>query len=279
MRYIVNQYNSVTDFIKSVNAAKTNKVFASEEKYGTLSSQRIEKDKDFAGTENYNEANDLFRYGDKDNAKRMDAAGLDVRKANANGNSTRAKNFNSVVGFCPNVPAYLMGLPTNMMNQKKQVFKTSKVLTVVYNISYPWYVTTDSVASVNARFVNAILAFESKGYRINLFVTWASGKGHELAMPVIKIKDSGTKFDKLKLAYPLMNPSFSRRHCFRYLETCDIHEDRYTYGYGSAVNDVEKIGKALKANHLQFDKVISFMDIRDHGYSSQQIIDNYFAKK
>lgn len=273
MKYIINQYNSVSEFINSINHAKNNKVFSD----ANLSSQT--GDPDFTTTANYQEADKLFKFGDAENMKKMEASGLKINSKTLAGNQSRPQNYNSVVGFCPNVPAYLMGLPCNMINQKRQIFKSSKVITIIYNNSFPFYVSTSSIVEYNTALVNAILGIEAKGYRVNLFVTWASKEGKECAFPLIKVKDSGTKFDKLKLAYPLINPSFSRRHCFRYLETAGITESGFHSGYGYVASK-STIEKGLKQLHIKYDKLITFMDLRDNNlYTPQSIIDAFFSDK
>ena len=60
---------------------------------------------------------------------------------------------------------------------------------------------------------------------------------------ILKIKDSGQYIDLLKTAYPLINPSFLRRHDFRFLEITPGVP--YNSNYGYVIMDEEKTKRII----------------------------------
>ena len=73
----------------------------------------------FTGTESFEVAQNLLKYGDKENADKI-AATIRKIKAQGKGNETRNKLYNSPCGFMPIVPKVLAGDPQNMLAIKKQ---------------------------------------------------------------------------------------------------------------------------------------------------------------
>lgn len=77
--------------------------------------KRKERD---AKTKTYDEADNLLLYGDKKTAKAIEQNGVADVRANISREMQRRQVFSSVVGFAPNVPAYLAGAPNSMINQR-----------------------------------------------------------------------------------------------------------------------------------------------------------------
>ncbi len=268
-------YKSVTEFVNDLKNKPVNPIFSGSEE--SLSEDNYYKD--FAGTESFAVAQDLLKYGDTDNMQKMSAAGLNVGSVKSIGSASRVQRYNNVVGFCPNVARYLQGAPDNMINIRRKIFKTSKVINVFFNLSVPGKTPASEIINTNVAFVNALLALESKGYRVNLYAGKSSFVRGQMFLCAVKIKDSATFFDKKKIAYPLVNPSFLRRHMFRALETSGVTSKNWAYGYGYATtkSDDEEVKDALKQVGVNCDTVVSLPDIL--GITSQDILDVYFANK
>ena len=268
-------YNSVTEFVNSIKDKEVNPLFQGveaslyESKYYTK----------FSSTENFTHAQNLLKLGDTDNMKKLSAAGLNVGTVKSIGSAPRVQRYNSVVGFCPNVARYLQGAPDNMINVRRKIFKTSKVINVFFNISVCYKTNAKVIIQTNAAFVNALLALESKGYRVNLYAGESSCVKDEYFICAVKIKDSATFFDKKKIAYPLVNPSFLRRHMFRALETSGVtYKDwQNSYGYRTTKNDNKTIKTGLQKVGVKCDTIVSLTDII--GMSSQEILDTCFANR
>lgn len=270
----------MTEFVNTLAKKHTNKVFTEstdgkDEYLSSLSDDEWRQK--FTTTENFDAAQKLLKFGDDKNMKKLSGAGLNTGKVNTTGSAPRPQIIHSVVGFCPNVPRFLMGAPACMNDVKRKIFKISKVINVFYNLSVSWKVKTTTIANTNAALVNALLALEMNGYRVNLYVGEYSKCKDEYFLCAVKIKDSATVLDKKKIAYPLVNPSFFRRHMFRALETSDVTEKGWSdnYGYPTGKEKANQVKAALKTKGINLDTYISFNDISY--MSSQDILNTCFA--
>ena len=182
------------------------------------SNEISESNTKFTGTESFEVADNLLKFGDKENADNINATIRKI-KAQGNGNETRNKLYNSPCGFMPIVPKVLAGDPQNMLAIKKQRYNSTKVLNIAYNVAVASAITTEETTETAAKVANVIATLEKSGYRVNLY---AFSCGRDLKYNyyslLVKIKDSGKYLDTLRIAYPLVNPSFYRRHIFGYME-------------------------------------------------------------
>ena len=194
----------------------------------------------FTGTTSFEEAQNLLKYGDKVNADKI-ASTIRKIKAKGKGNSTRNSLYNSPCGFMPVVPKVLAGDPQNMLAIKKQSYNSTKVLNVAYNATVSGSTSKESILKTAAKVANVIASLEKNGYRINMYVCLSVCSPYDdriKAIAIIKIKDSGKYLDTLRIAYPLVNPSFLRRHIFAYLERLDGYK-LVRNGYGYPLDDDE----------------------------------------
>lgn len=230
-KVIFNKFNSVEEFSNwlqvTPQTAKGKEFDASNEvsKYNT----------EFTCTESFDVAQKLLKYGDKVNADKI-AATIRKIKAQGKGNETRNKLYNSPCGFMPIVPKVLAGDPQNMLAIKKQRYNSTKVLNIAYNVAVSCSITTDDMIKTAAKVANVIASLEKNGYRVNLYA-YACGmdiKSNYYSL-LVKIKDSGKYLDTLRIAYPLVNPSFYRRHIFGYMER--LKGFYLNRSYGKIVNE------------------------------------------
>lgn len=205
----------------------------------------------FTGTESFEVADDLLKFGDKENADKINATIRKI-KAQGTGNNTRNKLYNSPCGFMPIVPKVLAGDPQNMLAIKKQRYSSTKVLNIAYNITVGWSITAEQMIETAAKVANIIATLEKNGYRVNLFAYLCTGgKRNTVASLLVKIKDSGKYLDTLRIAYPLVNPSFFRRHVLGYLER--IKGYGLYGGYGATFPDYKcKEYLPIKATYLSY---------------------------
>ena len=225
-KVLFNKFNSVEEFsnwLQSTPQTAAGKKFdASNEvsKYNT----------EFTGTESFEEAQNLMKYGDKVNAAKITATIRKI-KAQGKGNETRNKLYNSPCGFMPIVPKVLAGDPNNMLAIRKERYNSTKVLNIAYNVAVSCSMTTDDMIKTAAKVANVIASLEKNGYRINLYA-YACGRDlkNNYYFLLVKIKDSGKYLDTLRIAYALVNPSFYRRHVFGYMERLKGFNLNRTYG-------------------------------------------------
>ena len=189
-------------------------------------------DSSFCGTETFDEADELRKYGDRGSLEMMMKAKAVTDKAFEKLQGTRAKNFNDVLGFQPIVPNAIIGLPQSMINQKRQP-KKIRTIDVFVNASTVWYTSTEDIALRGAYTLSAIDALERSGYRVNLYIGKCSiGSGNRVIGFFMNIKQSDQPLNLMKVAYYIVNPSFLRRTGFRIMETEGNLPD-VTSGYGS----------------------------------------------
>ena len=190
-------------------------------------------------------------YGDKMNADKLNEA-LRKIKAQGKGNETRNKLYNSPCGFMPIVPKVLAGDPQNMLAIRKERYNSTKVLNVAYNVAVDCTRTTEDLIKTAAKVANVIASLEKNGYRVNLYA-YSCGRDFEYNYYslLVKIKDSGKYLDTLRIAYPLINPSFLRRHIFAFLERLNGY-GLYS-GYSEVLNDnTAKSYLPINASYLSF---------------------------
>ena len=230
-KVIFNKFDSVEQFstwLQSTPQTAKGKEF-------DYSNEISESNTEFTGTESFDKAQRLLKYGDKVNAENINATIRKI-KAQGNGNETRNKLYNSPCGFMPIVPKVLAGDPNNMMAIKKQRYNSTKVLNVAYNVAVGCTITTGDLIETAAKVANVIASLEKNGYRVNLYA-YACGRDlkNNYYSLLVKIKDSGKYLDTLRIAYPLVNPSFYRRHVFGYMER--LKGFNLNRAYGKIVNE------------------------------------------
>ena len=253
MKQYFEKFESVTEFILTIDTRKVRESFEDKQHSQT-------KDFEFTETFSYEEANNLFLYGDKKNADKLNEA-LRKIKAQGKGNATRNSLYNSPCGFMPIVPKVLAGDPNNMLAIKKQAYRSTKVINIIYSMSCSGSVPAVEILNNSAKLVEVICQLEKNGYRVNLYSGYNARfkfKGQEIHTAfIIKLKDSGKYLDPLKIAYPLVNPSFLRRHAFKWLETFPKFDARGDYG--GAMNG-EQFREFMK-DKFKNAVILSFYDI------------------
>lgn len=221
---------------------------------------------EWTGTESFSDADHLFQYGDQKSAAKMAPAAL-AKSADVPAVDLRARRVRSVAGFSPNVPAVLRGRPKTMYKIIRQNVNT-KIVTFCYDCASDWTIDSEVRAAAALKLVNTILGIEKKGYRVNLYVCACMSGTSEACGAFIKIKDSGAYMDRKKMAYPLINTSFFRRHMFKFIETADgLKEKVWSRGYGYAI-DKDSAGhkKRLEiaaAAGVHVKNIVSYYDIKD----------------
>lgn len=265
MAHYLKTFNTLGDFSKYLENSNTTDFFLNGRGEKYLSSNAdTPKAKKFTSTESFEEADELMKYGDKKNAAKLNKA-IKVN-APAFGVANKKRPFNAVWGFIPNVGAALAGDPLNMI-MMQNVPMNKKVITIIFDRSVDHTIKTNEIVDTSARLINAIIALESAGKRVNLYIANGfANTGYESAdeslIILTKIKDSGSIFDKAKMAYSLINASYHRRHSFKALEVQEgLHSSKFTDCYGYPPNK-KLTAKILKEKHFDYDALFTFYDIR-----------------
>ena len=226
------KFESISEFQRAINTREVHEFYKD-----ILSSEKATKT--FAGTESYEEAENLLLHGDKSMAAQLvECNGKRMNETN------KTTIYNSPIGFVPNVPNYLSGRPDNMFAVKTQTYKSCKVLNVCVNSAVSFDVTTKDIIAFNQKLLNVVYTLEKRGYRLNLYVGFVAefSKSSNIGACFIKVKDSGKLMNVTNVAYPLCNTSFLRRHFFRWIET---NGKTFSKSYGCIAPRIES-EKAIK---------------------------------
>lgn len=245
-------FESLGDFSRALNARPVNALFKRKK---TLPSHDTEDD-NWYGTPDYQTADKLLLGGDKENAAKIQTA-LNTRlRLNGGGRAPQNTLYNSVQGFAPNMGRLMSGHPENMLNIRRIMRDSSKVVTVVYNCSCGGIYSAEDKINSGVKALEAVCRLEKAGYRCNLYVGTINNDGHNYHSVFVKIKDSGKMLDITRLAYTFANPSFHRRHMFAWRERAaqykSIQMGRSVLG-GTAVNCLRQNKRFAGAIYIDFD--------------------------
>lgn len=199
-----------------------------------------EGSKSFTGTENMSEANGMMTAGYPDGIRELKTINA---KPSRNG---QIDIFRSFQGFTPSVGDVVAGNPLNMLNARHSVKASCKVVDVVLGAAFSCEWSTDDIMREAKKAMQAVMTAENNGYRVNLYVCFSSAylgakrvKDNTCDI-LVKIKGANQKLDLLRVSYPVIHPSFFRRHIFAVLE----RSAELNGGYGCAVKPTEKAVKA-----------------------------------
>ena len=208
----------------------------------------------FTGTRSLEEAYKLMIYGDNELYKRIKDTVRSLNIEKILGNVIKKNTtYNSVVGFQPNVPNYLKGIPTDMIAEKQNK-KSQKILNIVVNTTCSCGIDKDEIEKAGAYYYTIIDLLEKSGYRCNVYAMANYKTSEDEGYMLVKVKTDREPFNKEKTAFVLAHPSFQRRINFKWEECCDSKGEPTEYAYGKPITDNEKIknvlNKELKANFI-----------------------------
>ena len=240
----VEVFNSIGEFMDKINSRPENEYY----KGHSLSSK--EGSEKFTGTKDYEEAEKLFAGGWKAGKKYLSNM-TEGKKAFAP--TPRYIRQRTVAGGRINMSALIAGSDRVFMRRKKMLKDSmNPVINVYYAITAPSFVKKSDLAIYAGRLFSAVRNLENEGYKIELYMGFTAQDGNDQVASLIKVKSSNEALSELKMLYPVVHPSFMRRHNFRWLETTPIINKHY-FGYGYFVDQKElkelanKSGKKIQA--------------------------------
>ncbi len=183
------------------------------------------------------------------------------------------KTIPSMVGFRPNVPAFVAGAPKTMYRMER--VKEKKFITIYFNLAYSNNTTEEQVRNRGILTLNLIKILENNDYGVSLKVFETSMVGNEVFVTTIGISRPGQLLDVKKCYYPLCGREFLRRITSRIKESMPFKEN-WHMGYGSLLSDKET---RLIMNIPRDGIMINSPDIM--GIKGQDIYedaDNFLAK-
>jgi hypothetical protein len=240
-----NAFSNISEFYNFIQKTpRRNSARASSEETG---------DSSWRGTETLQEAYDLLLSGDEDLYKKFqEKKDIEIEKMLGNVVNKR-KVKNDVVGFQPNVPNFLLGLPNDMINEIPNKV-SQKILNIVLCMSVSAGVKAETLQSIGMKYIQVIDLLEKSGYRVNLYLAHAGQEDDEINMCMIRIKTDREPFNIKKCVFPIAHPSMFRRIMFRWIECCDVDNELTSWGYGRPLEEKEKINdiaeKSLRNNFI-----------------------------
>ena len=275
MRYIYETFSSIAEFIAKVGDRKT--VAGMNESALEVNSYRDE----FTGTHTYKEATDLALFGDVNSMKKVQECTTKMKaERKTNEQRTQSRVVRCVAGSRPCVPAAILGRPNSMyrrINNKVQ----RPVVNVFYNMAASCLVDADEIVRAGAKLAQAIQIVERSGVRVNLFAGSAGTTHGQTGTMYIKIKDSAKDLDLLRMSYILINPSFLRRHYFRWVETkSELNAEHWGSGHGRPLkeNELEDLQADMRQRNMKCDCFISNEELRGGRDGAEDIAKKILGK-
>lgn len=255
MKYIIDEFRNITHLLNELENRPTNSIFAGH----GLDSQQIDNDPNpWSGTRTYEDAEELIKFGyDGILDQLKNRLTVPVKAEN---NVRRPKN--DVIGFLPNVPNAIQGLPQSMINVKAVPQKT-KVVNIIYAPVSNGGTNPREFIDAGVKMVNVINALELNGIRTNLKIAMKfSYAGNEVVAVLVTVKRDSEHLNLKKICFPIAHPAMLRRFGFKWLETSPKIQSRmWLGGYGSSnVNDYDR--RAIEKKLGNNSTVFTFKGIR-----------------
>jgi len=231
MKLIYETFDTLEQYTDTIESRPTNRVFVHK---GSLSSD--DRDYDFSLTHSYAEAGDLARRGYKEGLDNLEAANVKSRHMES---APKPLPVNGIVGYAPHVPNAIAGVPLSMIS-KQDVEQKAKVISILYYMGGSCYIDAREFVEAGKNIMNVVYTLELQGYRVALYILTTFCRNSEYALCSVQVKHWRQPSNPLKIAYPLIHPSFFRRHGFRWLETHPELTDReFIHGYGTPLDKSE----------------------------------------
>ena len=256
MKVIVKKFDSLSDYSRYL----TKPVSALFMKYGNESSRTGSKG--FTQTESWDEAEQLLKFGDKENLAKLQTK-MVRQGLKGSGESKRTETYRSFVGYAPHVPSYISGQPKTML--RKRVIRTTnaKVLNVMYSPVAHGGIDAEDLLEASLAVMNFVSSLEKQGYKVNLYTIITSQKRNQTVAQIVKIKASDDYTDLAKIVYPMVNPSFLRRHFFRFMEvTKEVTEKEFCRTYGVPVYEQHEVEPIWKQMGIRVDYYFNFYEYK-----------------
>lgn len=218
-RYNMEWFKSINEFV-SINSGRENNYYSCSR--GDEVENNIPSRTEFYGVQSFDEACSLLENGWSEKTSEV----LEIVNKNKSINSVKRNRFyNSVVGYVPNVPLAIMGVPQNMIN-RESTFLKGKVVNLIYMMSIIYSEKNEDILANGKKIITLIQSLENAGYRVSLKVMFGFGTGDkqpaELCM--ITLKDANQPLDVNRIMFPLIHTAMFRVFGFSWAERRPANE-------------------------------------------------------
>ena len=256
----VERFDSVTAFWAGLKDKAARPAFAGYEASQQISDFRD----DFTGTHTFEEATGLLLEGDRQNADKVLRSVMAIKRQ-VGKETKRQRVGTGIVGFAPNVPNYLAGVPRNMITATPSKRK-DKIINLVYDTTAPCSVEKEALQKAVINIAGAIVALEAGGARVNVYATFSGYAGQNKSGVFVKVKNASQPLDVLKMIYPLGHPSMMRRHFFRWLEITPMSK-KFRSGYGTCMS-TSGVGQLAQKADIKCDRVLNYEVASENDYKA-----------
>lgn len=268
-KYRIEHFKSIYEFESALKSRPINEAFNISR--GSSDTKRSE----WFQTKDYDEAEDLLLNGW--NAKIGEMKGS-LEKFSRKVAVQQRITENNVVGFMPNVPRAIKGYPDSMFSHREiKKSETRNTVHIIYSMSSSAGTSGEDLLQAGLAILKMSMILDKSNIRTKIdLVPFESYCGGDYIACTVGIKDYRQSFNYSKMAYPIANPSFFRRHGFRYLETMSGNLDKWSFGYGGAVHGNSDTKDYLKKAGFTDDNVIyiTFGDCENANYDPMVIMNN-----
>lgn len=270
MKIVEEHFNSIHQLLSVISSRPNNSEMAD------CNSSEFNGER-FTGTKDFKEAVKLFQYGYTDVLSEI-KSGID---SNVKCHATEQRRYirNGVVGYAPNVPNAIQGLPNSMIYMEKQLQKV-KAVTIYYSMCENCNCPKEEMIKSGITMLSAVNILERSGVRVKLEVVFFDGSNDsdtEGTFATVSVKDFREHMDIQKLCFPVVHPSMFRRFGFKWLETTpNLQKSGWKYGYGHVS---EKVIDIARKNLKNDEIIITLKDTKKAHYEPEELIKNLGIKK
>ena len=260
-------FTSIHQMLDVVNSRPNNSVMSSKD-----SSKH--DGKDWYGTENWEEANELFKHGFTEILPEIKAGvAAGIKKTET---VQKRRTSTGVVGYAAHVPNAIMGLPNSMIYTQATPQKI-KAVSITYCITRNCGTNAQEFIDSGIAVLNVINRLELNGCRVNLKIMfYCAQDGSDYAFGTVDVKDFREHLDLQKLCFPVANPSMFRRFGFKWLETCKgLKDSGWAWGYGRQLESDNSVLKSI-LNENEF--YIDLPYTKQYDYDAEKIIESMNLK-
>ena len=215
------QFKNLDEFLMSILSVDINPIFET-------SFSSVNGDSCFTGTKSYQEAWEMAHYMMDENFEKFYSQFKYLTYQFSK--TSMIKNNYSVVGYNPNVPRYLKGIPTSMNSYYKEY--TEELVCIYYPLAYSCFTSKEQVRNRGLLTLALIDYFEKQNIKVEFYSYEMLQEGNEKLLMVIPLKNGIEHLNVKKCYFPIVHPSFLRRLIFRAMELMPLTNEEWPYGYG-----------------------------------------------
>lgn len=234
--FIIETFNSAAELMEITDSRKQN-----------FGEARDRGDDDWCGA-SWEEARHMLQFGWD---KPVNQIKSNIQRLEKQGSMKKVQFKNDIIGFTPNVPNAILGVPQSMINTSV-TYKKAKVINVMLDLGATCGVSSNEKIEYGSKVLEKLYSLEKAGFRIRIeflnTFNGRSGRGFEQNTYAIKylLKNENQPFDLKRMAFPIIHTAMFRRIAFDWYER--LPDAIHLGGYGTSIKncgDIRNIKNVL----------------------------------